>query len=98
MTTLGCCAAKSPVVEMMSKTRMPMASCSAPVISRFPPLAIIRLTAPPNAHAITASPASKAATAAGPPSEGISSTVEVSTPRCSSIFSSLKWVTLPKGV
>ena len=44
------------------------------------------------------SPASRAATAAGPPSDWMSSTELVSTPRCSSIFSSLKWVTLPSGV
>ena len=43
-------------------------------------------------------PESSAATAAGPPSDWINSTVEVSTPRCSSLFNSLKWVTLPSGV
>ena len=75
-----------------------MASCSEPVITKLPPLAIIWFTAPPNAHAIATSPESKAATAAGPPSDWINSTVDVSTPKCSSIFNSLKWVTLPNGV
>ena len=83
---------------MTSKTRMPMASCSAPVITRFPPLAIIWFTAPPNAHAKATSPESSAAAAAGPPSDSIRITVAVSTPRCSSIFNSLKWATSPKGV
>ena len=96
--TSGCSAANVPVVEMMSKTRMPMASCSEPVITKLPPLAIIWLTAPPNAQAMATSPESKAATAAGPPSDWISSTEAVSTPRYSSIFNSLKWVPLPNGV
>ena len=98
MTIPGYVSAKSPVVEMMSNTRMPMASCSAPVMTRLPPLSIIWFTAPPNAHAKATAPESSAAAAAGPPSDWINSTLEVSTPRCSSIFNSLKCVTFPNGV
>ena len=50
------------------------------------------------AHAIATSPFWKAATAAGPPSDGINDTSSRLTPRCSSILSSLKCVTLPIGV
>ncbi len=98
MTTDGCASAKLRGAEMMSNTRMPRASCSAPVITRLPPAASIVLIAPPNAHAIATSPFSKAATAAGPPSEGMRLTSSSDTPRCSSILSSLKCVTLPIGV